>query len=131
MAEQTEERFERLTSAVSRMRTRGGFDLGRAQLYVGAGLVVIGFLTIILGWWAAARTPFLFEQIPYLMSGGLLGVALCFIGGFLYFAHWISRLLDEQRTQTERTHELLTSLIEGSSNGRARESGRRRKRSSR
>lgn len=111
----TEERTTRadgLSSAVSRIRSRGAFDFGRAQLFVGGGLALVGLLTIFLGWWAAARTPFLFEQVPYLISGGLLGLALAFLGGFLYFAYWVTRLLDETRSQAERTNELLSDLNE-------------------
>ena len=41
----------------------------------------------------------MFLQIPYLISGGLFGLGLMFAGGFLYFARWITDLLDETRRQ--------------------------------
>lgn len=46
-------------------------------------LLVIGVIFVILGWYGAANTNILTEQIPYLISGGLLGVALIIVAGFL------------------------------------------------
>ena len=43
-------------------------------------------LAIIFGWYGAAHSAYLFQEIPYLISGGLLGVALVAGGGFLFFA---------------------------------------------
>lgn len=58
-----------------------------------AALVMVptGFVFIILGWVGASRTPLLFEQIPYLISGGLLGLGLMVGGGLLYVGGWIAR----------------------------------------
>lgn len=58
-----------------------------------AALVMVpsGLVLIILGWFGASRTPYTFEQIPYLISGGLFGVALTVSGGLLYVGGWVAR----------------------------------------
>jgi hypothetical protein len=104
------ERLSRLSDAVSRVRGGRRIDIDRAQLIGGGALAVLGLVMILIGWWGAANTGFQFEQIPYLISGGLLGMALCFLGGFVYFAYWITRLVRESRTQSDRAAELLEQL---------------------
>lgn len=102
------ERQERLALRVRSLRTKastGSFD--RALLMVGGILIPVGVLFVILGWVGASRTPLVFEQIPYLISGGALGLSLVFAGGFTYFAYWQS-----VRVRDARTHqrELLLAL---------------------
>lgn len=116
-------RLERLSDAVSRIRGGRRIDADRLQLIAGAVLAVIGLIAILLGWYGAANTGFAFEQMPYLISGGLLGVALVFLGGFVYFAYWITRLVRESRAQSERAAEILDRIAENL-NGSAPRSGR-------
>lgn len=77
-----------------------------------AVLFPTGILVIGLGWWGAAHTPFLFEQVPYLISGGILGLALVVVGGLLYFGSWVLRLSAQQRESADRLRETLTALRE-------------------
>lgn len=56
-----------------------------------AVLLPLGIGLIVMGWYGAAHTPYLFEQIPYLISGGLLGLGLVMGAGLLYFASWIAK----------------------------------------
>ncbi len=86
-------------------RTRGRSE--RTALIVGAALLPLGILVILLGWYGASHTPYVFEQVPYLISGGVLGLALVTAGGLLYFGYLLSRLIIEQR---EHTAELLQAL---------------------
>jgi hypothetical protein len=72
----------------------------RLLLVLGGVLAPMGVVLILFGWLGAARTPHVFEQVPYLISGGLVGLALAFLGGFLYFAHWLTELVREQRAQS-------------------------------
>ena len=58
-----------------------------------------GLSIILLGWFGAARSTIVEEQIPYLISGGLLGVALATIGALTLFAHWLTVLVRENRRQ--------------------------------
>jgi hypothetical protein len=103
-------RLDRLGDAVSRMRGGRRLDADRIQLIAGGVLAVLGLVLIVVGWYGAANTGFDFEQTPYLISGGLLGLALCFLGGFVYFAYWVTRLVRESRTQSERAAELLDQI---------------------
>src|SRR4051794_41899040 len=61
----------------------------------------LGILLILLGWLGASHTPFAFEQTPYLISGGILGLALTISGGFVYFAYWQTVRIRESRQQAE------------------------------
>jgi hypothetical protein len=70
-------------------------------------LMPLGIVFILLGYVGASRTPFPFEQTPYLISGGLLGLGLVFAGGFVYFAYWQTVRIRESREQTQQ----LTSAI--------------------
>jgi multisubunit Na+/H+ antiporter MnhG subunit len=82
----------------------------RWLMIAGAAMVIIGLPVIILGWWGAARTPYTFEQLPYLISGGLLGLALALLGGLFYFAYWITRQIQETRRQADQTREALGEI---------------------
>jgi hypothetical protein len=98
----TPSRQERLVARVAALRTRGaGVSADRWLLVVGGVLMPLGVVFILLGWLGASRTPLVFEQIPYMISGGLLGLALVFAGGFLYFAYWQTLLVREQRQSRE------------------------------
>jgi hypothetical protein len=104
-------RQERLAGRVSRLRTRTGTgSLDRWLLLLGGVLMPLGFLLIVMGWIGASRTPLLFEQIPYMISGGLLGMALVFVGGFVYFAYWQTLLVRESRTAREDLQAALSRL---------------------
>lgn len=85
----------------------------RALLLVGAGLMPLGILVILLGWYGAAHTPYVFEQIPYLISGGLLGLALVVAGGLLYFGYLLTRLIVEQRRHTADILDALDRIEHG------------------
>jgi hypothetical protein len=121
------ERQERLAGRVGRLRSRGGGNLDRWLLLTGGLLMPLGFLLVTLGWIGASRTPLLFEQIPYLISGGLLGLALVFAGGFVYFAYWQTLLVRESRTAREdlqaSLNRLETLLASGVATGAAAAGG--------
>src|SRR5437764_10629993 len=113
-------RIERLSDAVSKIRGGRRMDPDRALLITGAVLAGLGLVAIVIGWYGTAHTAYGFEQMPYLISGGLLGVALVFLGGFVYFAYWVTRLVRETREQSQRAADLLEQItfsLNGSSNG--------------
>jgi hypothetical protein len=84
-------------------------------LRAGVALVVLGGLIIGLGWWGASGTANLAEQIPYLISGGLFGVAVVIAGTGLVmryslarlFRFWLARIVAESSVQTDRTVDAL------------------------
>ncbi|MEX2459175.1 MAG: hypothetical protein WD770_09330 [Actinomycetota bacterium] len=105
------ERVARLRDRVSKLRIRGwSMDVPRMLMLVGGVLLILGLLVIGAGWYGAAHTPYLFEQVPYMISGGLLGIGLVAAGGFLYFAYWMTRQVDETKRQAARTQEALEQV---------------------
>lgn len=91
-------RQERLAAKVSGLRGRRSFLASdRWMLIVGGLLLPLGLLLVLLGWYGAAHTVLVFEQVPYLLSGGVLGLALVIVGGFVYFAYWLTLLVRENR----------------------------------
>src|SRR3954452_16639862 len=106
--QQATSRFGRLSTAVGQLRTRAaGGRLDRWLLIVGGALMPLGVLLILLGWVGASHTPFQFEQTPYLISGGILGLALTIAGGFVYFAYWQTLRVRESREQAQ---EIVSAL---------------------
>ena len=92
-------RQQRLSANVRSLRVpRGGFALSdRWMLYIGGTLLPLGLMLVLLGWQGASHTVLVFEQIPYLISGGVLGLSLVFAGGFVYFAYWMTLMVRENR----------------------------------
>jgi hypothetical protein len=85
-------------AAVTRTRVRRRLsNVDQLMTVMAAVLLPLGLVTVFLGWYGASHTPYLFEQVPYLVSGGLLGLGLVLTGGFVLFGAWISRAAREQR----------------------------------
>lgn len=85
----------------------------RTLSLVAAVLLPLGLLVIVLGWYGAAHTPYLFEQVPYLISGGLLGLGLVTGAGLLYFGGWVARSAGAQQRAAEETLALLREIRDG------------------
>src|SRR5438105_721762 len=113
------ERQRSLASAVRNLRSKaGGSDGAKAMLVAGGILVPLGFILILLGWSGASHTVNLYEQIPYSISGGMLGLGLIFAGGFCYFAYWLTELVYAARRDAADTRvilERIESLLASSS----------------
>lgn len=111
MANTANGRIDRLADQVRRIRTRASAgSLDRYLLVAGGVLMPLGVLLIILGWVGASRTPLPFEQNDYLISGGILGLALVVAGGFTYFAYWQTVRIRESRTQATELTAAITRL---------------------
>lgn len=78
----------------------------------GAILMPLGLIAIFLGWYGVAHTKYQYDQLPYVVSGGLLGLALVFLGGFLYFGAWLARLGTEQRENTRQLTDAMMLLVD-------------------
>jgi len=96
-----EEHHDRLARATSRLR--GVRDMTPERWFQLAGWVLppLGVALIALGWYGAANTSRVWQQIPYVASGGLLGIALVTAGGFSCAASWLTRLVDQARIHAE------------------------------
>lgn len=84
----------------------------------GAVLPVIGLALMIAAWWSASDTPYVADQIPMLISGGLVGLGLLLVGIGLFlrysltrlFRFWLARVIVEQQTQNERVLAALDGI---------------------
>lgn len=84
-------------------------------LKVGVGMAVVGVLLIVVAWFQASGTASVAEQVPYVVSGGLVGLALVILGSALVirfslarlFRYWLARIVYEHQVQTDRTVEAL------------------------
>jgi hypothetical protein len=101
MSKQTEDvavrvaaRRERFRGAVARLSERAqSTQLLRMLVLPAAFCLLAGFVLMFLGWYGAAHTARQIEQIPYLISGGFIGLGLVFVGALiLASALWMSML---------------------------------------
>jgi hypothetical protein len=70
---------------------------------VAVGLVVGGLVAVVVAWILASGTILTFEQIPYLMSGGLIGVCLVAVGATL----WLSADLRDEWRKLDRLEQAV------------------------
>jgi len=130
-----EDREARLTDGADQLadRRREHPILGNQHvlLTAAASLMTVGVSAILLGWLGAARSTLVEEQLPYLISGGLLGVSLSVVGALMLFSHWLTVSIRENRVHEaarRRDHEELMDALrtlgtlprqKGSKNGSA------------
>ncbi len=113
-------RLGRLAAVLDRARPgRNGRTVRKWLETIGMALVVFGFVCILLGWYGSAHSPYLYQEVPYLISGGLLGVALVIGGGVLVRCAWSMRQVEEDRRNAlaivrsvDRLERILRSLDE-------------------
>ena len=109
-------RHERLGAAIGDSAggrpKAGGRDQSKALMLGGAVGVPAGLVLILLGWSGVAHTTDVFEQMPYFVSGGVLGLALVFAGGFAYFGYWLTQLVYAVRKDAADNREVLGQISE-------------------
>ena len=113
-------RLQRLGAAIDRARpSRSGRNVRKWMETIGMLLIVFGFVCILLGWYGASHSPYLYQEVPYLISGGLLGVALVIGGGVFVRCAWSMRQVEEDRRNAlaivrsvDRLERILRSLDE-------------------
>jgi hypothetical protein len=117
--ETNHQRIQEFKDEVSGMHLRPPEDSSeRTWLIAGLVLPVLGLIAIVLAWWGASGTPYPAEQLPYLISGGVVGLGLIIAGAALfvrysmtrYLRFWLVRLIYEDRTQTDRTVDALERI---------------------
>ena len=112
-----EAREERLEAGAASLEAGGSSSVvlhPRFLVAVAGALMSAGLVAIVLGWMGAARSILVVKQIPYLISGGLLGVALATIGALTFFTHWLTvlvRAVKEQDVERRRQHEELVRAL--------------------
>jgi len=95
-------------------------DSERLLLKLGVALPVVGVVLIVAAWYQASGSKYVADQIPMLISGGVLGLALIIVGVglFLRFSlarvlrFWLARLVVEEQAQTDRIVEALARVEE-------------------
>lgn len=106
-----ETREERLVTVLSRASGRLRLLTTERWLFaLGGALAVAGVVAVLVGWVGTSRTVLVSGQIPYVVSGGLLGLGLIFLGGFLYFGHWLAMLVREGRERAAEDRNDLARL---------------------
>jgi hypothetical protein len=82
-------------------------------LVIGSALLPLGIGLIILGWYGTAQTSLDWEQTPYLISGGILGLAIAGIGTAMYFSYWMTRLVrnTEDAARRDRDHQVRVEQL--------------------
>jgi uncharacterized membrane protein len=83
-------------------------NLGRLGGQVGVLLCLIGFVAIFFGWNGAASESTPAAQFPYLISGGIVGLALVVIGA----AMLVVQDAREERARLEATLDRLATAVE-------------------
>jgi hypothetical protein len=78
----------------------------------GAVLMPLGILAICLGWYGTAHSHYTYDQNTYLISGGMLGIGLTFLGGFLYFGAWLAKVGADQRASARQLADTMLVLAD-------------------
>jgi len=112
----TNPRIDQFRAEVADLDIKTPADAGeRNYLVVGIVLMVIGLVLIFAGYWGASGTAVLAEQIPFVLSGGFLGVGVMIVGAAMfvryslsrYLRFWLIRTIYEERSQTDQVVESL------------------------
>ncbi len=72
----------------------------------------LGIVAILVGWYGTAHSKYAYDQATYLVSGGVLGLGLVFLGGFLYFGAWLAKVAYEQQESSRHLAETLSVLAD-------------------
>jgi len=67
------------------------------------GLVIVGLLALLLGWIGMSGAVLTYEQLPYILSGGLFGLSLIMVGTGL----WLSADIRDEWRRIDRLEERL------------------------
>jgi hypothetical protein len=88
-------------------------NLTKSPLYTAVALVGLGFVIIFLGWNGAASKDFTQGQIPYLISGGVTGMALVLCGLCVVIVQSVRREAMLLATKLDRLAEALGAPSDG------------------
>jgi hypothetical protein len=112
-------RIEEFKNEIASLELKTPADANERWFLLG-GIVsmAVGFALIIFGYIGASGTVAVGLQMPYLISGGLLGLGFIVLGAALfvrfslsrYLRFWLIREIYEQRAQNDRLVESLTSI---------------------
>lgn len=113
------DRLDEFQAELARLRSRGSTTSAEQRLLLaGAVLMPVGLVLILMGYLGASGTTELSSQVPYLISGGVLGLGCTIVGAALflryslarYLRFWLLRLIYEQHTTANRQIDALERL---------------------
>jgi hypothetical protein len=91
---------------------KGTYDVRNSwQVVVGSLLIPLGVVLILLAWNGAAHAKVEQQQIPYLISGGFIGLGCMIVGGLFYWGHWLYRVFDQQDLHHKEQQEMMRELL--------------------
>jgi uncharacterized membrane protein len=100
------------------------YQLAQVALFVaGAVLMPLGIVAIFVAWYGVAHSHYEYDQLTYIVSGGVLGVALVLLGGFLYFGAWLAKMANDQKESTRQLADSLLVLADAVGRGPAQPTG--------
>jgi uncharacterized membrane protein YcjF (UPF0283 family) len=114
-------RIEEFLAGVQMLDVPSHAERRERRLYwSGIVLAAAGLVAIALGWWGASGTRYVYQEIPYLVSGGIFGLALVFIGAALFARYsvarllrfWLARLVADEQIQTDRVVDAIEQLTQ-------------------
>ncbi len=87
--------------------------------WAGAIMMPLGLVVILLGYYGVANSVYEYERQAYQTSGGFLGLAITFLGGFLYFGAWLARIASDNQMASKRLADTLLLLADVTSRAAA------------
>jgi hypothetical protein len=113
---------KRLGTTAAALREQRVRLIQLALFATGALLMPLGIVAIGLGWYGTAHSRYDYDQRTYLISGGIMGLGLTFVGGFLYFGAWLAKIANDQRDSSRQLSEALV-LVAGLVSQQAQRAG--------
>jgi len=113
------DRLDEFQAELARLRVRRTSPTTEQRLLL-AGVVMmpLGLVLVLVGYLGASGTTEFSSQVPYLLSGGVLGLGVTVVGAALflryslarYLRFWLLRLIFEEHTTADRQVEALERL---------------------
>ena len=113
------DRLEEFQAELARLRVKRTSPTTEQRLLL-AGIVLmpLGLVLVLVGYLGASGTTEFSSQVPYLLSGGVLGLGVTIVGAALflryslgrYLRFWLLRLIYEEHTTADRQVDALERL---------------------
>jgi hypothetical protein len=120
-SDQPADRLDEFQAELTRLRLkRPSRDEEQRLILAGVALMALGLVAVVLGYLGASGTNDFSSQVPYLLSGGVLGLGLTVVGAALflryslgrYLRFWLLRLIYEEHATAERQVEALERIAQ-------------------
>lgn len=99
-------------SGTAPLRGSNGALLQVVLFWAGAVMMPLGIVIILLGYYGVANAQYDFDREAFTYSGGFLGLAVTFLGGFLYFGAWLAKIAADNNAASSRLADTLLVLAD-------------------